>query len=261
MSEPRRFGLRVAYDGTAYHGWQAQSPRAGKPLRTIQATLADAIAAVVGEAVCVDGASRTDAGVHARAQLAAVTHAHPITPEGLVKATNRRLPPDIALRDAWLAPPDFAPRFASRGKTYIYRVYRDAHRRPTIDRYAWRVGWALDIDAMRRAAADLLGTHDFTSFAASDGSHRTAERTLTDLRIVADGREQDLLRFEVEGTAFLKQMVRNLVGTLVEVGRGARPAESVAGTLAARDRRAAGPTAPGRGLTLEMVYIDETPSA
>jgi tRNA pseudouridine38-40 synthase len=247
----RRLGFRLEYDGTEFHGWQAQTGQ-----RTVQGTLVDVLRTAFDPEATVDGASRTDAGVHARDQLAAATLAHPITASGFVKALNARLPRDVAVRCAWDAPADFQPRFSTRGKTYVYRLYRDPAPRPLIDRQAWRIGFDLDCAAMAAAAEPLLGTHDFAAYAASDAGQTSTVRTLYRLGVDATSDAQVVLT--VEGSAFLKQMVRNLVGTLVEIGRGHWPVERAAEVLAGRDRRRAGPTAPGRGLTLEKVWF-ETP--
>jgi tRNA pseudouridine38-40 synthase len=249
----RRLGFRLEYDGTDFHGWQAQTGQ-----RTVQGTLVDLLRSSFDPETTVDGASRTDAGVHARDQLAAATLAHPIAPLGFVKALNARLPRDVAIRCAWEAPLDFQPRFSTTGKTYTYRLYRDLAPRPLIDRQAWRLGFELDTPAMLAAAAVLKGTHDFAAFAASDAGQTTTVRTIYGVGIETD--PSGVCAITVEGSAFLKQMVRNIVGTLVEVGRGHWPVERVAAILAAGDRRVAGPTAPGRGLTLERVWFD-TPGA
>lgn len=242
----RRVAFAVAYDGTGFAGWQVQPHQA-----TIQGALEDAIAAVVGHPVQVQGASRTDAGVHARDQRGATTIHHPIRPEGFVKAVNRRLPDAIAIRDAAVVDADFNPRFRNNGKTYCYRIYRDQVRRPLVDRAAWRVHYDLDAVRLADAARRCVGTHDFKSFAASDGSHRTSERTLWRVGLDCTA---DVWCIRVSGTAFLKQMVRNLVGTWVDVARGHIEPEQIDAILAARDRQAAGPTAPARGLTLERMH-------
>ena len=249
MDAPRRIGFRLQYDGTQFHGWQAQVG-----LRTVQGALQDLLRAQFDPEATVDGASRTDAGVHARDQVAATTLRHRIAPGGLVRALNARLGSEVALQVAWEAAPDFQPRFAAAGKTYAYRLYQSQTPWPLVDRYAWRIGWTLDVDAMRAAAAPLLGEHDFTSFAAGDAGQATMLRTLHAIE-VEPGTDAPLV-VTVRGQAFLKQMVRNIVGTLVEVGRGHRQAASVAGVLAGRDRRLAGPTAPARGLTLERVWYE-----
>lgn len=246
----RRVAFRVEYDGTAFHGWQRQ--RGG--LRTVQGELQKEVSAAFSEEIVVDGASRTDAGVHARDQLAALSIQHPIQADGLVKALNRRLPDDLAVRDACEVGLDFIPRFAAQGKTYCYRLYTGHDRRPLVDRVAWRVPWRIDPARIDSAAAPLIGTYDFTSFAAKDGGHRSAVRTVEMIAIRAEA--HDLIAIHVRGTAFLKQMVRNLVGTLVEAARGRWKAADVERILAARDRGVAGPTAPAKGLTLERVGVD-----
>ena len=243
----RRVAFRVEYDGTDFHGWQRQP--SGCP--TIQGAIEDALKALFDREHTVQGASRTDAGVHAIDQLAAVSIDHPMRLEGFVKGLNRRLPESIAIRDAEEVTPDFNPRFQNDNKTYRYQVYTCRERRPLIDRYAWRIPWPVEIAPMQRAADLLCGSHDFTSFAASDGGHKTAERTLLSFGIQSGASQS--LQFTVTGTAFLKQMVRNLVGTLIEVGRGRIAPETITAILAAKNRSAAGPTAPARGLTLMTV--------
>ena len=251
---PRRFAFRVEYDGTDYHGWQAQvgvSP-------TIQETLENAVSDFLDQPVTIDGASRTDAGVHARSQLAATTFNHPVRLGGFVKGTNRRLPDSIAIRDPAIVPLDFAPRFASVGKTYVYRVSSSRIRQPVFERFGWRIPWQLDLAAMRMAAGRLVGERDFASFAAADGGHHTTVRTIHEIGIeTTDGIHPGWL-FCFEGRAFMKQMVRNLVGTLVEVGRGRTPPEDIDAILAAKDRRSAGPTAPPQGLVLEAVHVEDS---
>ena len=250
---PRRIALRVQYDGTDFHGWAVQSG-----LRTVPGTLIDTVRKALDPTAEVDGASRTDAGVHARSQLAAVTLAHPIQPRGLVKALNARLPADVSVLSAWEVPANFQPRFESRGKTYTYRFYRSHAPHPLIERYAWRVPQVLDVDAMRAAAAHLLGTHDFLAFAATDLGQPTSVRTMWRFEFDADATRMPWqLAVTVEGNAFLKQMVRNLAGTFYDVGRGLLAPEAVPVILASLDRRRAGPTAPARGLTLERVWYDD----
>lgn len=249
MTALRRLAFRVEYDGTGFHGWQAQPT--GIP--TIQQALHTAIGDLVGAEVRVDGASRTDAGVHAVDQLAAVSIEHPIVADGFVKAVNQRLPDAVAIRDAREVPLDFAPRFANRGKMYRYRIHQSRVRRPLLDRTHWRLAWPLDPERLVSAVPLLLGRHDFASFAASDGSHRTTERTLW--RVAVEPGVEDTLSISISGDAFLKHMVRNLVGTLVDVARGHTAPERVGAIIAARDRTRAGPTAPARGLCLERVYL------
>ena len=249
IAEPRRLAFRVEYDGTDFHGWQAQA--SGVP--TIQQALEAAIGDLAGAEVQVDGASRTDAGVHALDQLAATTFVHPIALGSFAKAVNKRLPGSVAIRDPEVVDADFSPRFASRGKTYQYRIYVSRLRRPLIDRTHWRVPHELELERLAHGIPHLVGRRDFTSFAARDGSHRTTERSIRRLEVVPA--PDHTLCIRVEGDAFMKHMVRNLVGTLVNVARGHTSPERLVEILAARDRCVAGPTAPARGLTLERVYV------
>lgn len=244
----RRFAFRVEYDGTGYAGWQSQAG-----LATIEGELEIAFEKLLGESVKVDGASRTDAGVHARGQLAAASFEHPFEPFGLVKALNNRLPDQIAIRDAVEVPLDFVPRFSTAGKTYCYRFYTSRTSRPLIDRFAWRLLWPLDLERLALCAEQLVGTRDFQSFAAKDGTHKTSVRTLTKIALRED-HQPGLYALTFEGTGFLKQMIRNLTGTMVEIARGHGSPNDIPAILAARDRCAAGPTAPARGLTLECVH-------
>ena len=192
--------------------------------------------------------SRTDAGVHAKSQVAAITIQHPIELIGLQKVLNTRLPSTIAVRDLQIVPLDFFSRRAVRSKTYRYEVYESRWQRPLIDRYTTRIGHTLDINRLELAITSLVGTHDFRAFAASDGQAKQTVRTIKSISIEPLGDGQ--LRFSFEGTGFLKQMVRNLVGSLIEVGRGHRPPEWIEAVLATQDRTVAGPTAPPQGLTL-----------
>lgn len=244
----RRICLRVSYDGTRYHGWQQQP---GLPL-TIQGVLGETLSELLNEEVSVDGASRTDAGVHAQDQLVAFTTTHPMRLEGFVKGLNRRLPPDIAVRAPVEVPTGFMPRFENHGKRYCYRVFTSRTPDPIRGRFATRIHYGLDPERISRGLDLLLGTHDFKSFAATNGQHRHSVRTLERLSLKVCPEELIELRFE--GPSFLKQMVRNLVGTLLEVGRGHWEVERIRLALEARDRRAAGPTAPPQGLTLERMF-------
>ena len=250
VATARRIAFSVEYDGTAYHGWQAQ--RSGCP--TIQGHLETAFSNLLSRECPVQGASRTDAGVHARDQLAAVTIDHPIEPDGLMKAVNQRLPKDIAIRNPHLVPLSYNPRFGNVQKTYVYRMYRDHHRQPLIDRYAWRLPWLLDHDAMNEAARTCIGTQDFTSFAAADGSHKTTERTIHHLQVSRP--ESNHTVITVQGTAFMKNMVRIIVGTLVDIGRGHLGQGTMREILDARNRQAAGPTAPAHGLVLSRIIAN-----
>jgi len=238
--------LLVEYDGTDFEGWQLQPG-----VRTVQGALEDAFARLVGRRVVVYGAGRTDAGVHAVGQVA---HVHAETrhaPDVLLRALNALLPRDVAVRTLAPAPEDFDARRDARSKLYVYRIWTGATRSPLHERWSHALAAPLDLPALRAGAAPLLGTHDFSSFRAAGSRGRTSVRTLT--RIEAGGGLGGELSLAFEGSGFLRHMVRNLVGTLLEVARGRRPPDWISEVLAARDRRVAGPTAPARGLTLMRV--------
>lgn len=255
MSSERSWKLTLAYDGTSYSGWQVQ-PAA----TTIQGTVEAALAVVEGRPVKLAGSGRTDAGVHALAQVASCTLASPIPAHGLVKALNRLLPADIRVTDARLAPEGFHARHWATAKTYEYRIQRAPICPPFDARFTYWHPYPLDEDAMRAAASRLAGHRDFRSFASSDGDgEESTERTVFSSVLQ---READLLVYRVRGSGFLYRMVRNFVGTLLEVGRGNLQPDDVDRILAARDRREAGPTAPARGLFLVSVeYPDEIAAA
>lgn len=242
----RRLRITVEYDGTDFEGWQRQAPAH----RTVQEVLERAIVEVLGEACVVAGAGRTDAGVHARAQVASFATETTIPVHGVIKALNAALPADVAVRDGEDVDVGFDARRAARGKHYAYRIWNRPERSPLHRRTSWHVRRPLDLDAMRRGAAPLLGEHDFSAFRAAGCTARSPVRTLR--RVDVSG--TDLVTIDFEATAFLRHMVRNLAGTLVEVGLGARSADDVADILAGRDRTRAGRTAPAHGLTLERVY-------
>jgi tRNA pseudouridine38-40 synthase len=238
--------LEVAYDGAAFHGWASQ-----KGVRTVQETLFGAVAAIDHRASVLRGASRTDAGVHAEAQLVAFDTSRDIPARGWVLGLNQHLPEDVAVRAACAVPPQYAPRFAARGKRYRYRVVVDPVRDPQWRARAWRVP-ELDVEAMAREADAALGTHDFAGFRSSGDERQSTVRTLSRVA-VEQGADVRMISFVVEGNAFLYNMVRILVGTMVDVGRGRLERGAIARALQARDRRAAGTTAPAHGLVLERV--------
>jgi tRNA pseudouridine38-40 synthase len=242
--------LTVAYDGSAYHGWAAQ-----KNARTVQETLQGAIAALDPRASTARGTSRTDAGVHAEGQLVAFDTARELPARAWVLALNQQLPDDVAVRAARAVPPGFAPRFASRGKRYVYRLVFDRVRDPLQRVRAWRVGEPVDLAKLESEAAAIVGTHDFGAFRAARDPREVTVRTVTRVDVLRDEGER-LVRIVVEGNAFLYNMVRILVGTLVDVGRGRRPPGAVARALASRERGDAGMTAPAHGLTLETIRVE-----
>lgn len=251
------FRLTLAYDGSGYCGWQAQ-PRGG----SIQQRVAAAIREITGESAVVHGSGRTDAGVHALGQVAHVHLATGLPAENLQKALNARLPPEIRVIAAAEAAADFHARRDAVAKTYRYRWYRAAVCPPFVYRYVHHYPYRLDEAAMARAAAAFLGRHDFTSLAAAGdrraamaraaGQAADAMREIFRCEVTRHGEE---LVMEVTGSGFLRHMVRNIAGLLIDVGRGRRRAEEIAAILKARDRRRAGATAPAKGLCLaEVMY-------
>ena len=240
--------LEVAYDGTAFHGWASQ-----REARTVEETLRGAIAALDPRCTEVRGASRTDAGVHADAQAAAFDTGMTIPPRGWVLGLNQHLPDDVAVRVAHVVPAGFAPRFAARGKRYRYRLLVDDVRDPRWRTRAWRLP-ELDVTAMAAEAAAVRGTHDFASFRSAADERPNTVRTLARVDVEHDADER-VVSVVVEGDAFMHNMVRILVGTMADVARGRLPPGTMAAALAARDRRAAGTTAPAHGLVLERVHL------
>lgn len=252
----RTFRLTLEYDGAAFHGWQVQP--GGR--RTVQGALELAVARVAHERVRVTGAGRTDAGVHAEGQVASVHLATALAPDALWRALNAALPEDLAVRALRVDRDDFDARRDATAKLYRYRLWNAPCRSPLRRRRALCLQRPLDLVAMRAAAADLVGRHDFASFQASGSAVRTTTRTLHRLDVEgAAGAGVDLW---FEGTGFLRHMVRNLVGTLLQVGSGRRDPAGMPGLLAALDRRRAGPTAPAHPLTLVAVrYADGVQAA
>lgn len=248
MAEGRRIRVLIAYDGTAYHGWQAQ---AGLP--TIQQTIEDIVSMIEGKPVEVAGSGRTDAGVHARGQVAAFTLDNPIPCPNLRKAINRWLPEDIRVMEVEEVPPTFHPRFDAVAKTYEYRIWRSEICPPMERRWVHHHPYPLDEAAMIAAAPLLEGRHDFTAFAAANDrqeKERSKVRTVFSSRM---WREGDVLAYRVRGSGFLKHMVRNVVGVLVQVGRGNVSQAQLLRRLEPGCGIPSGPTAPARGLCLISV--------
>lgn len=242
------FKLTLSYDGTHYAGWQRQP---GQP--TIQGALESALAAVAGEAVAVAGCSRTDAGVHALGQTASFALQTQIAPGQWVRALNTHLPADVAVLDCEIVLDGFHASGDALRKRYRYAIHDGTVRDVFQSRFAWHYPVRLDAPAMHAAAQALVGEHDFKSFENHGTPRPSTVRTIYDLTVrrAEDAFGQpNLVHVEVEGNGFLYNMVRNLVGTLVDVGRGARPLHWPAEALAACDRSAAGMTAPPQGLVL-----------
>lgn len=245
----RNLKLTIAYDGTDFAGWQIQPDSA-----TIQGTLASAIGRLTGEKVLPQGSGRTDAGVHALAQIATVQTDSVIPAANFVVALNDMLPPSIRVLAVEEVAADFHPRKSARAKTYRYRIYREAICPPPLARYGWHYPYPLDEDAMRKAAPLVEGEHDFTSFAAVDPER--GKEGISNVRQVLSSqfrRESSELIYEVRGNGFLHHMVRNLVGTFLLVGKGTLEPADVTRILKKKDRSAAGATAPARGLYLVNV--------
>jgi tRNA pseudouridine38-40 synthase len=244
----RTLKLTLAYDGTRFVGWQRQADG-----ESIQGLLEDTLARFEGAPVTVHGAGRTDAGVHALGQVASVrvtcTHDTPT----LARALNAQLPEEIRILDVAEAAPDFNARFNARSKTYRY-VLRNSPVADPFDRaYVWHLGERLDVDAMGRAAAALVGTHDFAAFQSTGTETSGTVRTI--LASEVSGRN-GLVTYDVTGDGFLRHMVRAIVGTLVEIGRGWRPPGDMTTLIAGGRRSNAGSTAPARGLFLVRVDYD-----
>jgi tRNA pseudouridine38-40 synthase len=244
----RRIRITLAYDGTGYHGWQVQPS-----LPTIQGVLEEIVCGIEGSPVHVAGSGRTDAGVHALAQVAAFTIGNPIPVDNLQRALNRLLPPAIRILDAVETHDTFHPRFDAIAKTYQYTLYRAPICPPFQWRYVHHHPFPLNEDAMREAAQVFEGEHDFTAFAAADNRE---EREKSHVRRIFRSelvRSGDTLLYTVRGSGFLKHMVRNIVGTLIETGRGNIAAPEIATLFSSDLRDKSGPTAPAKGLTLQSV--------
>lgn len=241
----RNLRLTLAYDGTGLSGWQAQPDRP-----TVQGLIAAACERILGERPKLVGASRTDAGVHALRQVASLATSSAAPPAVLARALNALLPPAIRVRDCREAPEGFDARRWARAKRYLYVIDGGHVADPFLRRYAWHLPYALDAAAMADALRPLRGTHDFSSFCAAPGRGRAPTCTILSARLV---RRTERLGILISADSFLHHMVRNIVGTLVETGRGAREPGRMPALLAARDRALAGPTAPPQGLTLVRV--------
>ena len=241
------FRFVLEYDGGGFEGWQAQAPGH----RTVQGELEAALGRITGSRCAVIGAGRTDAGVHAEGQVASARCETRLAADELRRALNAVLPRDLAVLALETAPDAFHARRDARAKLYRYAVWNGAVRSPLRERTHHRVALPLDLEAMRAAARPLVGTHDFAAFQAAGSRVATTVRTLRRLDI--EGCVGGEVLFFVEGTGFLRHMVRNLVGTLLEAGRGRRDPAGMPALLAGRERARAGPTAPAQGLTLVRI--------
>jgi len=261
----RNLKLTLSYDGSEFSGWQVQPDAA-----TVQGTLASAIGRITGEKVLPQGSGRTDAGVHALAQVATFVTESSVPTANFVKALNDILPAAIRVLEVTEAPADFHARHSARAKTYRYRILRDSIRPPFLARYVWHFPYPLDEDAMGRAAGLVVGEYDFTSFAAVDpersrgveealqgnAPENLREKMPENVRRIFSStweRQEKELVYTVRGSGFLHHMVRNLVGTFILVGKGTLQVADVTRILEARNRSAAGATAPASGLFLVNV--------
>jgi tRNA pseudouridine38-40 synthase len=247
----RNLKLILSYDGAEFSGWQVQPDAV-----TVQGTLASAVGRLTGEKVLPQGSGRTDAGVHALAQVVTFVTESSVPTENFLKALNDILPGSVRVLEVTEAPPDFHARHSARAKTYRYRIYRESICPPFLARYVWHYPYPLDEDAMSRAAALVVGEHDFTSFAAVDPERGSEGNPVSNVRkIFSSAWEHTKTEwvYTVRGSGFLHHMVRNLLGTLILVGRGTLQPEDVSRILEARNRSAAGATAPASGLYLVNV--------
>jgi len=252
----RYIKLLIEYDGTQYHGWQSQ-----KSGGTIQDIIRGKIFAIIGEKVGLTGASRTDAGVHALGQVAVFgTHSR-LSPDVIMRALNAKLPADIRILYSEETNGDFHPRYAADRKSYFYILSTSESQTAFLYKYMWDVKTGLNIVAMRQAAQAILGEHDFSSFRGSGCGSKTQVRTVHSLDIsrhrtisfMTAHVRGDFIKIRIEANAFLRYMARNIVGTLVEVGRGNLSPEMLSRIIKCRDRTVAGPTAPAQGLFLEKI--------
>jgi tRNA pseudouridine38-40 synthase len=252
----RYFKLTIAYDGTDFHGWQIQ---ANKP--TIQGEIVNVLRRLTQENVQLYGAGRTDAGVHALGQVASFRTQSALAAAEFQRALNALLPPAIRIVAGEEVGPDFNARWSARAKTYRYRLYRNKVVPPTLWRYVLHYPFPLDEDAMRDAAARFVGVHDFASFAASTGSEeddkeRSTEREIFSTELARSTGGEELV-FTVRGRSFLRYMVRKMVGTLLDVGRGRLQASDIDRLYELKDRSKSGPTVPPQGLCMLCVEHEE----
>ena len=252
----RYFKLTIAYDGTDFHGWQVQT---NKP--TIQGEIAFVLGQLTQERVALHGAGRTDAGVHALGQVASFKTASTLAAAEFQRALNALLPASIRIVNSEEVSPTFHARWSARGKTYRYRIYRGKVVPPMLWRYVLHYPFPLDEDAMRDGAARFVGVHDFASFAASTGSEdddqeRSTERDIYSTELIRTADDEELI-FTVSGRSFLRYMVRKMVGTLLDIGRGKLTAEDIDRLYELKDRSKSGPTVPAQGLVMVEVQHDE----
>jgi len=252
----RYIRLLIEYDGTNYHGWQSQ-----KSDGTIQDIMSEKIASITGEKVRLTGASRTDAGVHALGQVAAFGTESRLASEVLMRAMNAKLPMDIRILAAAEAESSFHPRYDASEKSYFYLLSTSRRHSAFLYKYVWYINAEVDFASMKEAVSTILGEHDFSSFRGSGCGAKNPIRTvvaadvtrLDEINFMTASLKGDFIKIRIEANAFLRHMVRNIVGTLVEVSRGRISPSDFKKILESCDRKAAGPTAPAKGLFLDKI--------
>jgi len=241
----RNISLVVSYDGTAYHGWQCQPN-----VITIQETLQKVIERITNRPVKLHGGARTDSGVHARGQVVNFHSDSAIDLKSLEKGINSLLPPDVRVERAGEVREDFHSRYSAISKTYVYCILNATHNSPFYGRYAWHIRQPLDVSSMRSAIQYVKGEHDFSAFKKQDEAYRSTVREVLRAGVL---KRKEFVYVVLEGTGFLRYMVRNIVGTLVLVGSGKITGEEFREIMESGDRRRAGPTAPANGLFLKEI--------
>jgi len=253
----RYIKLTISYDGTDFHGWQAQKNRP-----TVQGEIIRVLRRLTQENITLHAAGRTDAGVHALGQVASFRPQSTLSAQDFQRALNAMLPPTIRILQAEETGPQFNARWSAYGKTYRYRIYRGKVVPPHVHRYVLHYPWPLDEQAMREAATHFVGVHDFSSFAASTGSEeedrdRAMEREVYSAELLRSADNEELV-FTIRGRSFLRYMVRKIVGTLLDVGRGRLSVADIDRLFALKDRSKSGPTVPSQGLTMVEVNLEES---
>lgn len=246
----KNFKLTLEYDGAGYQGWQRQ-----KNGPTVQGALENALARMTGQSLSLIGSGRTDSGVHALGQVANFICETRLGPREFQNGLNSLLQPDIAVVDCAAVPLDFHARFDAKGKLYAYHLLNRPIRVPVGRQYHWHIKPALDIQAMRSALAYIRGRHDFKAFEGAGSPRSHTVRTVVHAELIPCG--DRMYRFEIEADGFLRYMVRNIVGTLVELGKGKISPREFNAILGSRNRDRAGPTAPAQGLFLVRVFYEE----
>ena len=241
----KRILLKIAYDGTAYHGWQIQ-PNA----ITVQEVLQNSLEKVLGKKTGVTGCSRTDAGVHAKQFFAHLDCEDTIPDTAFLKGLNSVLPPDIAVIGCYNVENDFHARYNAKSKTYIYRIYQGREKNPFLSRYTWKAEQSLDIDKMNAFLKKIVGTHDFYALSSSGRTVEDTVRTVSEAYVKKEG---DIITLRISADGFLYNMVRIIAGTAVDVALGRVKAENFEEIYETKDRNRAGITAPPNGLMLEKV--------